>query len=212
MTELGWTPYYTKHSSSKLIFTPIPCSCGPPSCSATMQLSTALLTLLAIGGSSVSASPRYQPQQVAPRQAPPRGQVPAPVAALLSQLPAGSPDPLDFFPKTFGVQRGIPFGDASADCRGAKPGVRIDCSCPPDVDDPTFRAAVKIGLYRGFFPEPTVTVPINITQWDNNGQLGDADLQLRRNQVMVIALQSLQGIKGKGCPGVSAPALGAGQG
>lgn len=170
-----------------------------------MHLSTGLLALLALGSSSASA-------RVTPRQAPPRGEMPDIVRDLLGALPPGSPDPLDFFPTTFGVQRGIPSPDGSADCQGATPDVKINCTCPPDVDDPTFRAAVKIALNKGFFPGPEETVPIDITQWNNNGQAGSAELQAQRNLVMVIALQSLTGEKGKGCPGVSAPALKAGSG
>ncbi|KAK4217435.1 hypothetical protein QBC37DRAFT_45805 [Rhypophila decipiens] len=174
-----------------------------------MQLTTSsLLTFLVVVGgisSSVSAIPR---QQVAPRQAPPRGQIPQNVTKLLNQLPANAAEPLDFFPKDFGVQRGIPLGDGSARCQGANPSVAIDCSCPPDVDDPTFRAAVKIGLNMGFYPQPDVTMPIKIDEWNNNGQLGDKELQKKRNLVMVIAIQSLTGNKGLGCPGVSVPVLG----
>ncbi|KAM7207928.1 hypothetical protein V8F20_001722 [Naviculisporaceae sp. PSN 640] len=172
-----------------------------------MQFSTSLLALMALGSSSVSA-------RVTPRQAPARSEIPEAITNLLNQLPPDAPDPLDFFPTTFGVQRGIPAADGSANCQGPTPDPKdnINCSCPPDVDDPTFRAAVKIGLNNGFFPEPAQTVPINITQWNNNGERGDDDLQQLRNNVMVIALQSLQGVKGLGCPGISAPALKAGSG
>lgn len=173
-----------------------------------------LLAALAVGATSVYATPRYRQQA---RQAPPPGVIAPEVARLSAELlpqnvasndPTLLPDP-QFLPPDFGIQRGIPLGDGSDNCRGAN-GKGINCTCPPDVDDVTFLETLKIALNTGFFPDPSTTVPIRLDDWNNGGN--GPEIQAQRNLVMVICLQSLTGFKGRGCPGVSAPALASGSG
>ncbi|KAK0721339.1 hypothetical protein B0T21DRAFT_386236 [Apiosordaria backusii] len=109
-------------------------------------------------------------------------------------------------PQDFGVKAGdgrdtIQVGS----CAGAnqKP---IPCDCPPAPNDPDFLGKLSQGLSQGFFPDPSVPIPISLTEF-NDASDTSIETQKRRGTAMIQVLQSLNGPKGSGCPGVAAPNL-----
>lgn len=109
-----------------------------------------------------------------------------------------------FVPSDFGQAAGATPNPATGgrDCLNGG-GVPIPCSCPPAVHDPQFLNNIDIALKNGAFPPgSSARVPINTDQWNN-----PSTPQSLRATVMLVALQSLSGQFGVGCPSASAPVL-----
>ncbi|KAK3934308.1 hypothetical protein QBC46DRAFT_83320 [Diplogelasinospora grovesii] len=147
-----------------------------------MQL-TNILTLLTVAGTSfVSAGP-------------------VPVARQ-----AGGQVDTSLIPTDFGFKAGDGKDKVQVgSCTGAanKP---IPCDCPPAPDNATFIGDLSTALNQGFFPDPSITVPINLTRFNDKS---DTSAQTNRDRAtaMVQVLQSLSGTKGVGCPGAAFPVL-----
>lgn len=175
-----------------------------------MHFST-LITLLAVGTTSVSAGRRHR----VTRQA--NADINNDLIAAMVTADMEEPNPAGF-PADFGLTPGPVL--CSGNRVGDKPGEKnIACDCPPAPTNATFRAAVKVALNLGFFPDQRNAVPpvleadfarvtMNIRQWNDLSFTDPAAIALR-NGAMVVAFQSLSGKRGVGCPGISAPVFSA---
>ncbi|KAK4192145.1 hypothetical protein QBC35DRAFT_447465 [Podospora australis] len=109
-------------------------------------------------------------------------------------------------PQDFGITAGngkdtIQVGS----CVGANQKL-IPCDCPPAPNDPNFLGKLSQGLSQGFFPDPSVALPISLEKFNDASDMSVAT-QKQRGTAMIQVLQSLRGGKGQGCPGVAAPNL-----
>ncbi|KAK4231832.1 hypothetical protein QBC38DRAFT_353691 [Podospora fimiseda] len=108
-------------------------------------------------------------------------------------------------PQDFGVQAGVRSTVQPGDCVGANDKL-IPCDCPPAPNDPDFLGKLTQGLSQGFFPDPSVQIPITLQEFNDASDMS-VDTQKRRGTALIQVLQSLRGPKGSGCPGVAAPNL-----
>lgn len=130
-------------------------------------------------------------------------------AASASTLPAhvprqGGVNPA-VIPQDFGIKAGVPSTVQPGDCVGANDKL-IPCNCPPAPNDPDFLGKLSQGLSQGFFPDPSVQIPITLEEFNNAADVS-VDTQKRRGTAMIQVMQSLRGTKGVGCPGVAVPNL-----
>lgn len=83
----------------------------------------------------------------------------------------------------------------------------IPCSCPPAPNDPDFLAKLTQALTQGFFPDESVRIPLTLDEFNDESDTS-LDTGRKRATTMIQVIQSIDGQKGLGCPGVSVPALG----
>lgn len=82
-------------------------------------------------------------------------------------------------------------------------------TCPaPGSRDKDFLDKLALSLTQGFFPDPSVTTPLDLATFNNATDTSD-DTARQRATAMIQVLQSLSGTKGEGCPGASFPVLAA---
>lgn len=129
--------------------------------------------------------------------------LPAASAAAVALEPRVAFNP-DFVPGNFGMRAGDRPNPATngRDCLNPS-GVPVPCACPPDVRDGQFLNNIQVALDNGAFPPgSSARVPINSDAWNDPNTP-----QRLRATVMIVALQSLSGRLGVGCPSASVPVL-----
>ncbi|KXX82386.1 hypothetical protein MMYC01_201354 [Madurella mycetomatis] len=82
----------------------------------------------------------------------------------------------------------------------------IPCSCPPAPNDSDFLAKLTQALTQGFFPDESVRTPLTLDEFNDESDTS-LDTGKKRATAMIQVIQSIDGQKGLGCPGVSVPAL-----
>ncbi|KAL2213092.1 hypothetical protein CC79DRAFT_1315948 [Sarocladium strictum] len=129
--------------------------------------------------------------------------LPAANAFVVTIEPRVAFDP-QYIPSNFGLQASEIPNPASngRDCLN-RVGVSVPCACPPSPNDAQFRGNIQTALDKGAFPGGSpASVPISSDEWNDPGTP-----QRLRATVMIVALQSLSGTLGVGCPGASYPVL-----
>ncbi|GAB1317644.1 hypothetical protein MFIFM68171_07854 [Madurella fahalii] len=112
----------------------------------------------------------------------------------------------NLIPPNFGVTAGQGKDQIQpGSCVGAN-NQPIPCSCPPAPNDADFLAKLTQALTQGFFPDESVQTPLTLDEFNNESDTS-VDTRKKRATAMIQVIQSIDGQKGIGCPGVSVPVL-----